>query len=291
MSVSRSGAARRTNRALGGLVTLVLAVAAMAAIFGTHDHDGADSMTTTPPSVAPTPALVDQPWFATPPPDTAVDFPVATLSCPALAAHLTLSLCGVADSDATGVDRMMVVAHEGFWDPQAGTETVIEIPLDLTVYVAATSDTGESVARPVLTAVITSPYDETYRELALHKIALADSEVLVLAYSMRDDLSAPARVAIQVLASVDGRPRIVAAVSGDDLRVGILDGKLAVIKDADAIDTGAGVAPTPGLVDVITFVGGATWTASTTTIAATDPLLSPFVPSTPANFYAVARSR
>lgn len=282
--MTRSSTARRTNLVLVAAVATVVAVAAVAALAGGGSTPDAPPATTTTLVVS-GPATVEGSWFRPVAEDVAVDYPVDSLTCPNMALQVTLDLCAVA-----GGGSFMVVGQEGFWSPdEPDPDGVVRVPLDLTVYVAADTDDG-TVARPVLAAVVSLPYGADYNELSLHRPADRELDgTIVLVWSARTTLQAPALDGAQVLSLVDGAPTVVATEIGTEIRVGSADSAVLLVAPYLGSETGDPVvAPT---LSVVTLrPSGDRWSRAVVTVAA-GTAIDGFAGSEQVNSYGFPRDR
>lgn len=281
----RNSTAKRTNLILAAVVAAIVTVAAAAAIAG-RESSSESSPATVTTLVVTGPASVEGAWFGPVSSEVAVDYPVESLTCPNMALHLTLDLCAVADGDTP----FLVVGQEGYWSPdEPDLDGTVRIPFDLTVYVAAETDDGR-VARPVLSAVVSLPYDGEYNELSLQRPSGPDLDgVIALVWSARSTLQDPALDAVQVLAVVDQTPTIVATEIGTEIHVGSADDSVLLVAPTLGADTQDPLAA-PTLSVVSLRADGDRWSRRLSVTPATTPV-GDFIPAERLNSYGFPRAR
>lgn len=217
------GAARRTNRVLVTLVTVVIVVIGAVA-FGVDNPARTPADTTAPDGPAPVgngsrPAETSLSWFDHSMSVEQFDYDMKTLSCKSVAEAITPDLCSIASSPH---GDFMLVGSEGFWDPaEVDDEGFAHISMNFSVFTMR-DDQGAARAISVLDGSVDHRYSKLPVRIDVFTAVVRGSEVLVLhkhlsdpeadAYSSWDE--------VQILAaSSTGAPTVVATYRGAQLRV------------------------------------------------------------------------
>jgi len=218
--------ARRANRAVV-VITLILLVIAGAAWVEGEPHGTPAATDTSSPGTAPQssphgflrPADTSLSWFFHSGSVEQFDYEMPSLSCTAMADYISVDLCTVVEGKG---GSFMIVGTEGYWDPnEPNSRGVVNVPLDLTVYVLARGN-GPARAMSILDGSLDANYDGEPTELRAYVAPTSAGEVLVLHKKARSETPAAYDYweEVQVIAaSPTGAPTLVAAYEGSNMSV------------------------------------------------------------------------
>ena len=219
--------ARRTNRVVA-LVAVVLVLSAVGAwLVGKPAGNSVPTDTTAPTNTEPgtsphgflRPADTSLGWFFHSGSVEQFDYEMPALSCAAMADYISVDLCTVVKGKG---GSFMIVGTEGYWDPnEPNSRGVVNVPLDLTVYVLAKGN-GPTRAMSILDGSLDVNYEGEPTELRAYVATTSAGEVLVLHKKARSKTPAAYDYweEVQVIAaSPTGAPTLVAAYEGSNMSV------------------------------------------------------------------------
>ena len=225
--MAERSSARRTNRVVA-LVAVVLVLCAVGAWLAGRPSGTSTTIDTTVPSgTEPTssthgflrPADTSLSWFFHSGSVEQFDYEMPSLSCRAMADYISVDFCTVVKGKG---GSFMIVGTEGYWDPaEPNSRGVVNVPLDLTVYVLAKGN-GPTRAMSILDGSLDVNYEGEPTELRAYVATTSAGEVLVLHKKARSQTPAAYDYweEVQVIAaSPTGAPTLVAAYEGSNMSV------------------------------------------------------------------------